>query len=136
MHACVTSSGRYNLVFRVYQAQDLRVMDALWGADPFVRISSAFGEMRTDTRNGTVNPVWNQQLQLPLYEPLFRETLLLEVCHDAALSGPVVMSSLLLTWKDIISNQDRFRQARAPPSRPNPTQPMSENRVRSLSHQT
>ena len=30
-------------------------------------------------RYGTVNPQWNQQLQLPFYEPFFREIITVEV---------------------------------------------------------
>jgi hypothetical protein len=111
IHAFVTSPGRYNLIFRIYQAQDLRSMDALWGADPFVRISCASGEIQTDTRSATVNPVWNQQLQLPFYEPFFRETIRIDVVHDGR-TGRAPMSSLLLTWKDIISDQEGLRRAR------------------------
>lgn len=111
MHACATSTGAYNVIFQIYQARDLRRMDTLWGADPYIRVSCTWGEIRTDTKNGTVNPKWNQQLQLPLYEPLFREIISFEVWHDSP-TGPVIMSRLLLTWKDLVSSQEQFKQIR------------------------
>jgi hypothetical protein len=111
IHAYVTSTGRYNLIFRIYQAQDLRTMDPVWGADPYVSISCCSGEMRTDTRNGTVNPVWNQQIQLPFYEPFFRELIRLEVWHSGG-GGAQLMSTVLLTFRDIVSDQESFRRPR------------------------
>ena len=109
MHACTTSTGAYNIIFQIYQARDLRRMDNLWGADPYIRVSCSSGEMRTDTKHGTVNPKWNQQIQLPLYEPMFREVILFEVWHEGP-TGPLLMSTLLFTWKDIVSNQEIFKQ--------------------------
>jgi len=109
IHACATSTGAYNIIFKIYQARDLRRMDALWGADSYIRISCSSGEIRTDTKNGTLDPKWNQQVQLPIYEPLFREVIRLEVWHDSA-TGPILMSCILFTWKDIVSNQDLFKQ--------------------------
>ena len=111
LHACVTATGMYNIKFRIYSARDLRVMDDMWGSsDPFVRVVTPTGENKTDTRSNDLNPVWNQQLQIPIYEPSFRQILYLEVTNDG-LTGPALMGRLLFSWKDIWTEKERYKQA-------------------------
>lgn len=112
LHASVTSTGMYNIIFRIYRGRDLRVMDDIWGSsDPYVRIVTPTGENRTETRSNDLNPVWNQQLQIPIYEPSFRQVLYLEVQNDG-MAGPVLMGRLLFSWKDICTQKDFYKQAR------------------------
>ena len=68
----------------------------------------AAGENRTDTRTSDLNPVWNQQLQIPMYEPMFRQMIYIELWNEGMQTS--LVSRMAISWKDIFTNQEYFKQ--------------------------
>jgi hypothetical protein len=72
IHTSHTATGVFNVILRVFQARELKDGGPPFhSADSYFKIVTATGENRTDTKSDR-NPVWNQQLQIPIYEPFFR----------------------------------------------------------------
>ena len=110
IHTSITATGVYNIIFRVYQGRDLKPSNtALQTADPYVKIVTATGENRTDVKSD-LNPVWNQQLQIPMYEPHFRQMIHVELWDSSMLYGDSLVATMCLGWKDICANAESFNQ--------------------------
>lgn len=89
IHTAVTATGVYNIIFRVFQARDLEPRDLFGSADPYLKIVTAGGENQTDGKSD-LNPVWNQQLQIPMYEPHFRQMIEIQLWNqDGGVTGCV-----------------------------------------------
>jgi hypothetical protein len=66
------------------------------------------GEGRTNTKSSDLNPVWNEQLQIPMYEPMFRQLIYIELWNEGMQTS--LVSRLSISWKDIFTRQDWFKQ--------------------------
>lgn len=88
MHTSVTATGVFNIIFKIFQAKDLKDNGPPFhAADPYLKIITATGENQTETKYDR-NPVWNQQLQIPMYEPHFRQMIELQLWNaGSALEG-------------------------------------------------
>eukprot|EP00961_Rhodomonas_salina_P287807 3888398-Rhodomonas_salina.2 len=111
-HNYLTATGSYNIIFKVYQGSDLRAMDGRWNtADTYIKITTPTGMNFTDTRWSDLNPTYNQQLQIPLFEPMFRNTILVELWASQGLSDSLV-ATIPMSWKDIFCNQEYYNLPR------------------------
>ena len=112
MHTSLTATGVFNIIFRVFQARELKDGGPPFhSADPYIKIVAATGENRTDTKSDR-NPVWNQQLQIPMYEPFFRQLISVQLWNASALSGDTLVAQFCMSWKDIFTSQEVFKNAR------------------------
>jgi len=111
MHTTVTATGIYNIIFKIFQARDL-TPGSFNSADPYLKIVTATGENQTDTKYD-LNPEWNQQLQIPMYEPHFRQMIEVQLWNaDGGVTGDRLVARFCLSWKDIFSQQDYFNKPR------------------------
>ena len=111
LHNFITATGVYNIIFKIYQARNLRRVDDTWGSDPFIKIVIPTGENQTDTKASDLNPVWNQQLQIPVYEPIFCDLLALQLWNQN-IAGNHVVAEHMFSWKDVFSRQEYYKQPR------------------------
>ena len=109
IHTSISSTGVYNIIFKVYQAINLNAGSTGW-CDPSIKVETALVTNATDVQHGQ-NPVWNQQLQIPVYEPHFRQMIEVQLLNDEVL-GSVVMAHFCLSWKDVYSSQDYYAKPR------------------------
>lgn len=68
---------------KIYKAEHLPKMDTLGSVNPFVKVSFAGVDGQTKVKKG-FDPVWNEQITLPVTLPSMTDLLVVEVFdHDA-----------------------------------------------------
>ena len=111
IHTSVTATGVYNIIFKVYQSLNLKTDTQGW-VDPYIKIITCTGENQTDVKHDA-NAVWNQQLQIPIYEPHFRQMIEVQLWNQGvAFGGDTKVAHFCLSWKDIFSQQEYFNKPR------------------------
>eukprot|EP00286_Rhodomonas_abbreviata_P024130 CAMPEP_0181306236 /NCGR_PEP_ID=MMETSP1101-20121128/10185_1 /TAXON_ID=46948 /ORGANISM="Rhodomonas abbreviata, Strain Caron Lab Isolate" /LENGTH=911 /DNA_ID=CAMNT_0023412265 /DNA_START=450 /DNA_END=3181 /DNA_ORIENTATION=+ len=110
-HAYLTATGRYNLIFKIFKGCDLKCQDSTWNtSDTYVHVSTPTGENRTDTRFSDLNPTYNQQLQIPLFEPMFRHLIVVGLWSQG-ISSDTLVATIPMSWKDIFCDQEHYKEA-------------------------
>ena len=100
---------QYNIKFNFYKGFDLPFSTGRFSADPGIRVITACGVVKGDPQANTIRPNWNVLIQAPFYEPNYHDLIF---CQVVCATSKQVLSQLVLSWKELVCNQDRFRAPR------------------------
>eukprot|EP00960_Hanusia_phi_P042964 755797-Hanusia_phi.AAC.5 len=103
------AAHQYNIKFSFYKGFDLPFSPGRFSADPGIRVITACGVVKGDPQANTIRPNWNVLIQAPFYEPNYHDLIF---CQVVCATSKQVLSQLVLSWKELVCNQDRFREPR------------------------